>query len=203
MKKEIEMDSSSASLTACLAAAAARLAQIERSAVEANRRASEAIWAHVLDDTICGSEWLANRELLSHQYAPGHQTLYVLYRILNECRPSRILCVGQGAMSQVASQYAHGRKGVELRVTESHGDSPCDLVCVEAGWLVATLPLMKLSEHGTIIIDDAHRTLKNDDIDKYADLIREAGGASVVGSYEGRGMCYVVTGKDNVFLTSM
>lgn len=191
------------SFSAHLAATATRLAQIARCVVEANRLAAEAVWAHTLNDTVRESDWFVNRDLLPHQYAPGHQTLYVLYRILNESRPSRILCVGQGLMSQVVNQYARRGKGVEVRKAESGGDFPFDLVCIETGQVVAALPQMRLSEHGTIIIDDAHRVLKDDDIDKYAGLINETGRTSVVGRYEGFGMCYVVTGKDKAYLASV
>lgn len=197
------MENSSQSVTARLSAAATCIVQIERCAVEANRRASEVVWSHILNDTIRESNWLENRGLLPHQYASGHQTLYVLYRILNESRPARILCVGQGVMSQVVSQYAHKDKRVEVRTAGACGDFPCDLVCVEAGQPFVDLPWMKLSECGTIIIDDACRVLNDVDVDKYAQLIRDTGRMAVVGTYEGFGMCYVITGEDKVYLASM
>jgi hypothetical protein len=197
------MENSSPSFTARLSAAATSIVQIERCTVEANRLASEVVWSHILNDTICESNWLENRDLLPHQYASGHQTLYVLYRILNESRPTRILCVGQGVMLQVVSQYARMDKGIEVRAAGACGDSPCDLVCVEAGQPFVDLPWMKLSECGTIIIDDACRVLNDDDIDKYAKLIRDTDRTAVVGRYEGVGMCYVITGEDKVYLTSM
>ena len=194
---------SAASFPAHLAATAMRLIQIERRVAEANRRVSEAVWAHILDDTIRESDWFVNRDLLPHQYATGHQTLYVLFRILNESHPAKILCVGKGVMAQVISQYEHSVKGVEVRKARCRGDFHCDLVCVEMGSSATVLPRIKLSEHGTIIISDTHRVLKNDDIDKYANLIRDTGRMSVVGRYEGFGICYVVTGEDKVFLVSM
>ena len=180
-----------------------RLVQVEQCVVEANRLASEVVWSHILDDTIRESRWITKKELLPHQYASGHQTLYVLYRILNENHPNRILCVGQGAVSQVVSQYAHSGKGIEVLNAESGGDNFWDLICVEVGQSVLALPRMKIAEHGTIIIDDSCRVLNNEDIGKYANLIHDAGGTPVVGRYEGIGMCYVVTGKEKAYLTSM
>ena len=199
------MGASSASFMAQLATVATRLVSVERCAVGANRQASEIVWSHVLNDTICESAWLTSRDMLVHQYASGHQTLYVLYRILNENHPMRILCVGHGAMLQVVSQYAHSRKGVEVRHADyvNCSDSQFDLVCVEMDQSSVTLSWMKLSEHGTIIINDACRVLKNSDIGKYANFIHESGRSSVVGIYEGIGVCYVVTGKDRVYLVSM
>ena len=180
-----------------------RLVQVEQCVVEANRLASEVVWSHILDDTIRESRWITNKELLPHRYVSGHQTLYVLYRILNENRPKRIWCDGQGAMSQVVSQYAHSDGGGEVLNTEFGGDKPCDLVCVEMGQSFQAPSPMKISEHGTIIIDDACRMLNNDDIVKYTNLIHDVRGGPVVGRYEGIGVCYVVTGKDKAYLASM
>lgn len=203
MNEVIEMECLSTSFTARLTATVTRFVQIEQRAVEANRRASEAVWARILNDTIRESDWLANRDLLPHQYAPGHQTLYVLYRILNECHPARILCVGQGAMSQVVSQYVQSGKGIEVRDAGFQDDSPCDLACVEMGQPSVGLPRIKLSEGGTMVIDDVNRLLKRDDVDEYAGLVFGTDRAFVVGRYDGYGTCYVITGKDNVFLVSM
>lgn len=199
----MDNDNLQSPVTAQLTAMVTRLVQVEQCIVGANRRASEVVWSHILDDTIRESRWITNKELLPHRYVSGHQTLYVLYRILNENRPKRIWCVGQSAMSQVVSQYAHSDNGVEVLNTESGGDKFCDLICVEIGQSVLVPSPMKISERGTIIIDDTCRKLNNDDVAKYANLIHDARGATVVGRYEGIGMCYVVTGKGNAYLASM
>ena len=102
-KNRMDNDNLQSSLTAQLTSMVTRLVQVEQCVVEANRLASEVVWSHILDDTIRESRWITNKELLPHRYVSGHQTLYVLYRILNENRPKRIWCDGQGAMSQVVS----------------------------------------------------------------------------------------------------
>lgn len=186
-----------------LAAIATWLAQIELDVADADRRASEVLWAHILNDTARESCWFVNSDILPHQYASGHQTLYVLCRILTERRPMRVFCVGDGVMLRVVRQYAHSIKDVKVYRTRWRGNFPFDLVCVEMGQSAVVPPRIKISENGIIVVNDVYRVLKSGDIDYYANLIRNTGREIVIGKYEGYGTCYVMTGKNDIYLTSM
>ena len=66
----------------------------------------EIIYANIFHDTIKGSEWLADDFSLSPGGAAlGYPALYVLYRILNEVNPKRILEMGLGQSTKIISQY--------------------------------------------------------------------------------------------------
>lgn len=70
------------------------------------RFASEAVWAAIFNNTITNSVWLKDKEFSPGRWAVGYQSLYVMYRILNEVRPARILELGLGQSTRLTAQYA-------------------------------------------------------------------------------------------------
>lgn len=66
----------------------------------------EILWANIFHDTIRGSEWLPeNISFSPGRWALGYPGLYLLYRALNEMRPSAILELGLGQSTQITGSY--------------------------------------------------------------------------------------------------
>lgn len=86
--------------------------------VEGTRHASEAVWAAIFNNTISGSTWLKNTTFSPGRWAVGYPALYVMYRILNEARPKRILELGLGQSTRMIAQYAAAYEDVEHIVVE-------------------------------------------------------------------------------------
>lgn len=66
-------------------------------------------WAQIYHDTIIGSKWLQDRTVSPggvRGWAVGYNFLYVLYRVLEEMKPNRILELGLGQSTRLTSQYA-------------------------------------------------------------------------------------------------
>lgn len=82
----------------------------------------ESVWADVFHDAIIDSTWLENKTFVPGRWAIGYQYLYVLYRVLNEYRPKRILDLGLGQSTRMIAQYAASDSGVEHIVVE-HDES--------------------------------------------------------------------------------
>lgn len=67
---------------------------------------NELIWAETWKSTIQGIDWLTNPPSLSPgRWAVGYNYLYVLTRILNEIKPSKILDIGLGVTTVLISRY--------------------------------------------------------------------------------------------------
>lgn len=86
--------------------------------VEGTRYASEAVWAAIFNNAISGSTWLKNTTFSPGRWAVGYPALYVMYRILNEARPKRILELGLGQSTRMIAQYAAAYEDVEHIVVE-------------------------------------------------------------------------------------
>lgn len=82
------------------------------------RTAQEAVWSSVFHDTVEGSVWFTDRALSPGRWAVGYPFLYVMYRVLDEVRPSSILEIGLGQSTKVSAQYVMYRDGVDHVVVE-------------------------------------------------------------------------------------
>ena len=86
---------------------------------EAGRRLSaEIVWAEVFNNTIRHSEWMQHINFSPGRWAVGYPFLYVLYRVLNEARPKRILDLGLGQSSRMIAQYAAASENIEHIIVE-------------------------------------------------------------------------------------
>lgn len=92
--------------------------QARKQSVDAARFASEAVWAETFNNTINGSAWLKNTAFSPGRWAVGYPVLYVMYRVLNEARPQRILELGLGQSTRMIGQYVATHEGVEHVVVE-------------------------------------------------------------------------------------
>ena len=80
--------------------------KINNNVIDASRFASEAVWAAIFNNTIVNSEWLLDKQFSPGRWAVRYQTLYVIYRILNEVKPNKILELGLGQSTRMTAQYS-------------------------------------------------------------------------------------------------
>ncbi len=99
-----------------------RLKSIEKNSCEALKRSREFLYAAVFNNTISGSTWLKDPSFSPTGWAVGYPYLYVLYRVLNEMRPKRILDIGLGQTSKMIAQYAAANPDVEHLIVEASRD---------------------------------------------------------------------------------
>lgn len=95
-----------------------RLRALEESAARQDRTLGELLWAEVFNSTVSSSEWLVDKSFSPGRWAVGYPYLYLLYRVLDEIRPVRILDLGLGQSTRMIAQYAASMSGVEHLVVE-------------------------------------------------------------------------------------
>lgn len=93
-----------------------------RQSLEGARYASEAVWAEIFNNAVSGSAWLSDKAFAPGRWAVGYPYLYVMYRVLNEARPKRILELGLGQSTRMIAQYAAVHEGVTHIVVEHDPD---------------------------------------------------------------------------------
>lgn len=92
--------------------------KVRKFAQESARNSSEIIWAEVFNNTIADSDWLKNTSFSPGRWAVGYQYLYVMYRVLNETHPLKILELGLGQSTRMIAQYAAINDNVKHYVVE-------------------------------------------------------------------------------------
>ena len=91
---------------------------VQKAAEEGARSASESVWAEIFNQTISDSAWLKDKSFSPGRWAVGYPYLYVMYRVLNETKPRKILELGLGQSTRMIAQYAAAHEGVEHFVVE-------------------------------------------------------------------------------------
>ncbi len=91
---------------------------VQKAAEEGARSASESVWAEIFNQAISGSAWLKDKSFSPGRWAVGYPYLYVMYRVLNESKPRKILELGLGQSTRMIAQYAAAHEGVEHYVVE-------------------------------------------------------------------------------------
>lgn len=89
-------------------------------AADSARHASEAVWAHIFNNTVSKSLWLKDTSFSPGRWAVGYPYLYVMYRVLNEIHPKHILELGLGQSTRMIAQYAAAFNDVEHIVVEDN-----------------------------------------------------------------------------------
>jgi hypothetical protein len=82
------------------------LTRLRNQVLENNKILNELNWANIFNNTVNGSQWLVNKNFSPGRFAIGYPLLYVLFRILDEIKPKRILEFGLGESSKLFHQYA-------------------------------------------------------------------------------------------------
>ncbi len=94
----------------------------EKNAYHALLQSQEAVWAHIWHDSIKNTEWLQNVAFSPGRWAVGYQCLYVLYRVLEEVHPDKILEMGLGQSTRLLGSYAARYPEVNHDVVEHDGE---------------------------------------------------------------------------------
>lgn len=76
-------------------------------------------WGLVFNNTIDDCDWLKERAFSLGRWAIGYQCAYVLFRVLDEVRPGKILELGLGQSTKFLGQYASNNQGIKHMVVES------------------------------------------------------------------------------------
>ena len=76
-------------------------------------------WAVIFNNTIAHSDWLADKSFSLGRWAIGYQCAYVIYRVLCQVQPKKILELGLGQSTKLISQYSNYYKDVHHTVVES------------------------------------------------------------------------------------
>lgn len=84
----------------------------------AARSASENVWSSIFNQTIDSGSWLYDHTFSPGRWAVGYQYLYVMFRILNEVHPHKILELGLGQSTKMIAQYAKSFPDVSHQVVE-------------------------------------------------------------------------------------
>lgn len=92
--------------------------QLEKQLHSTAQHISENVWASIFNNTIANSGWLKDQTFSPGRWAVGYPFLYVLYRILNEIRPKKILELGLGQSTRMLAQYSSFFKEIEHCVVE-------------------------------------------------------------------------------------
>lgn len=113
-------------LKACISALEAqqgkKLDELQKLQQRSQGRVSELIWAEVFHDTIQNSVWLTDPSFSPGRWAAGYPLMYVLYRILNEIKPTSILELGLGQSSKMIAQYAAANSEIDYSIVEHDSD---------------------------------------------------------------------------------
>jgi len=78
----------------------------------------EILWGQIFTHAITNSVWLKDQSFSPGRWALGYPALYILFRILNDVRPRRILELGLGESTKMIRQYAASREDGEHVVVE-------------------------------------------------------------------------------------
>lgn len=87
-----------------------------------NKLLRELDWANVFNNTIKGSEWFNNHSISPGRWAVGYSFLYVLYRILNDVKPLKILEFGLGQSTKMLHAYANWNNKATIKTIDSSID---------------------------------------------------------------------------------
>jgi hypothetical protein len=66
---------------------------------------AELEWAHIYNDTIRGRKWLEDSSISPGRWAANYSFLYILIRILSDCKPKKIIELGLGESSKIISSF--------------------------------------------------------------------------------------------------
>ncbi len=107
--------------------------------VKAN--SAEVVWAHVFHDTIKGRKWLQELALSPGRMACNYSLLFVLTKILINCKPKRIIEFGLGETSKLISAFINNELSQSIHHIIEH----------DKEWISFFLDNHSLSQNSKII----------------------------------------------------
>lgn len=75
--------------------------------IRCEKEIKEVIWGQIFEMTIKDSQWLSDKSFSPGRWAMGFESLYVLYRIIDESKPRKILELGLGQSTKMINQYVN------------------------------------------------------------------------------------------------
>ena len=116
-----------------------------------NRILNEINWANIFNNTIDGCEWLQMKNFSPGRWAVGYPMLYLLFRLLNEIKPNKILEFGLGESSVMLYRY-----------DEFHKDSRVITFEHDVNWINHFKNRNRIPENASIqLIENIHLAYKN------------------------------------------
>ncbi|WP_196601087.1 hypothetical protein, partial [Pectinatus frisingensis] len=88
----------------------------EETSINSNDLVKEIYWAQIYNSTIVDSKWLFDKSISPGRWAVGYNFLYVLYRILNDICPKKILELGLGQSTKLTTQFIKYHRGKHIVV---------------------------------------------------------------------------------------
>jgi hypothetical protein len=99
-----------------------KMQRMHSNVLSCEKYVSEVVWAQIFNNAVSNSTWLHNIAFSAGRWAVGYQYLYIMYRVLNEIRPKRILELGLGQSTRMLGQYASAYEDVEHFIVEHDSD---------------------------------------------------------------------------------
>ena len=98
--------------------------KLETSINKLNRNVNELLWTNIFHDAIKGCKWLdaENFSICLGRWAVGYNYFYVVFRVLNEFKPKKILEMGLGQSSRLIGQYVKTHEGCRHDIVEHDAD---------------------------------------------------------------------------------
>lgn len=90
---------------------------LQKSVENIQKIANENLYATIFHDTIKNSQWL-NIPLSLSSGAIGYPFAYILYRVLDEIKPKKILETGMGQSTKIITEFVKYHKNIEHHVVE-------------------------------------------------------------------------------------
>ncbi|MDN4480427.1 class I SAM-dependent methyltransferase [Demequina muriae] len=151
-----------------LAELTASVEDVRRGSRAGRRAAREAVWSAIYHDTIAESEWFTEKAVSPGRWAVGYPFLYVLYRVLDEMRPTTILELGLGQSTKVAAQYSQGTDGIAHTVVEH---DPEWITSFAANFALPSTTRVRRLDLTTVEQDEGEPVLR---YDGFADAVSDA-----------------------------
>lgn len=85
---------------------------------QSQQNTKELLWADIFYGVSSNSDWLKNKSFAVGRWAVGYQYLYIVYRILNEIKPKKILELGLGQSTKLIGQYVDNNSVVMHQIVE-------------------------------------------------------------------------------------
>lgn len=95
-----------------------KLEKLAKDSEQQKRKLDEIYWGMVFNNAITDSEWLHKKTINPGRWAAGYPMLYLLYRVLNETKPSSILEFGLGETTRLTYQYQRSFPATSLTIIE-------------------------------------------------------------------------------------
>jgi hypothetical protein len=127
---------------------------VNNNTAESSKIINEILWADIFNNTISESDWLKIKTFSPGRWAAGYPFLYILYRVLRDVKPKRILEMGLGETTRVISQYCSENQNAEHFVAE-HDAAWVDFFTksyiIPNNTKLITLPLIYLPYNGELV----------------------------------------------------